>query len=63
MATYEVKLICCMCKKCYGTKPGGNRPGVESHGFCGDECVADFYRMNGMDPETINKEGRHEGTT
>ena len=63
MKTYEMKLICCMCGKCYGTKPGGFRPGQESHGFCGNECITTYCNQVGLDPKKIIKEESHESTT
>ncbi len=34
--TYQIKMICCVCKIQYGSKPGGFKPGLESHGYCLD---------------------------
>ena len=55
MKTYEMKLICCMCGKHYGTKPGF-KPNQKSHGFCGDDCVTTYCNQVGLDPKKFIKE-------
>ena len=34
---YKIKMICCICHKKLGYKPGGKSPGLISHGYC-DKC-------------------------
>ncbi len=55
MGTYEIRQMCTWCKTCYGTKPGGNTPGLESHGFCGEDCVTTYCNSIGIDPAPIIK--------
>ena len=36
--TYHMAVVCCDCKRLLGSKPGGNKPGLISHGIC-PECA------------------------
>lgn len=63
MRTYEIKMVCCMCGEHYSTKPGGQTPGQESHGFCGKRCITDYCESIGLDPvNIINKMERRKAS-
>ena len=59
---YELKLICSMCGKQYGSKPN-TRPNEKSHGFCGRNCVKDYYIKEGLDPTNFLEKERDNGQT
>lgn len=36
--SYMIKIKCCICKKHFGNKKGGNEPNMVSHGYC-EDCL------------------------
>lgn len=37
--SYPIKIVCCVCGKVIGEKPGGTEPNTVSHTYCSKECA------------------------